>query len=476
MPEILERNGFDTIIQNGTLITRDGPENVSVAIRGGVVAAIDPPRWSTSEHRIDATGQVLLPGLVDPHSHFWDPGATHREDWLHGTRSALAGGVTTVIEMPLSLPPTVDVAGLDQKISRVEESAVADAAIWGGVVPAPPDELSARMRALRSRGITAFKVFMCEAAEEFPPCGLDDLSRVLELAAALDVMVGVHAEDPATVHAAENRLRAEGRSDPLAFAASRTEDAELAAVSDAIDRATAASAKLYIVHMSAPAAIDRLAAARTEGLHGYAETCPHYLTLDTSDLEQFGPYAKCAPPLRSQSSVDELWDLVLAGTVDTIGSDHAPFSADEKRAGETDIWAAPNGLTGLQTMLPLLIDEGIHRRGLDWALLARLTATNAADIFGLPSKGRIEVGADADIVFVDPEAVWTVRGTNLLSIAQWTPYEGRRLRGRIIRTLLRGEIVYEDGRVLAAPGSGQLLNVHPSGDPLDPDATTGSQP
>lgn len=457
-------SGYDLLVVDGRVVTPAGVVHTTIAIMEGRIADLGVPPDAPAARRIDAAGAVVLPGLVDPHAHFWDPGATHREDWAHGSRSALAGGVTTVVEMPLSVPPTVDDAALDLKISRVHEHSVVDTALWGGVVPTDPGQLADRMRSLAARGVRSFKVFMCDAAAEFPACGLADLERVLALAVELDVVVGVHAEDAGLIHEAEAKLQAAGRTDPLAYAASRTVHSEVAAVRQVVDAAITAGARLYIVHMSAADAVDVLVNARRNGLDGYVETCPHYLVLDTTDLERRGPWAKCAPPLRDAENVDRMWDRVLAGDVDTIGSDHAPFSAEEKQAGEAKIWDAPNGLTGIQTMLPLLIDEGIHHRGLTWEALARLTSSKAATIFGLDRKGRIEVGADADLVLVDPDQEWVIRGGDLLSKETWTPYEGRRVRGCVSTTVSRGRVVYDDGQIVAAPGSGELLGLGGAGE------------
>lgn len=449
---------YDLVVTGGLVVTPDGARTTNVAILDGVVAQLDADPAAPARRIIDAGGLVVLPGLVDPHAHFWDPGATAREDWAHGSRSALAGGVTTVVEMPLSVPPTVDTAALEEKVARVREHSVVDAALWGGVVPAAEGEIEERMAALAARGISAFKLFMCDAAREFPACGPEDVRRVLREAVALGVVVGIHAEDPGTIHAAEARLRAEGRQEPLAYAASRSLEAELAAVERAVAWSGEAGATTYIVHMSSAEALALVRRARDGGQRVHAETCPHYLTLDLATLEAKGPWAKCAPPLRDAGQVDALWDRVLDGTVDTIGSDHAPFTAEEKRAGEASIWDAPNGLTGIQTMLPLLVDEGIHRRGLSWERLAALTSTNAADIFRLAGKGRIAEGAAGDLVLVDPDEEWTVTGSDLLSVQRWTPYERRQLRGRVKTTLLAGTPVFDGTTVSAEPGSGRLLN------------------
>lgn len=448
---------FDTLVTGGLLVTPSGERVAALGVQDGVVASVDADPAAPAHRVIDATGAVVLPGLVDPHVHLWDPGATHREDWAHGTRSAAAGGVTTVIEMPLSIPPTVDSDALDQKIDRVLAHSVVDVVLWGGIVPAAPKVLEGRLAALAARGVPAFKLFMCDAAAEFPACGPDDVQRALQSAGEHHVLLGVHAEDSTAVTLREAELRAQGRRDPRAYAESRAPQTELAAIEQMVAWVRDSAAAAYLVHVSLAEGVAAIRRARQEGSRLYAETCPHYLVLDLSDLEAQGPWAKCAPPLRERANVERMWDAVLDGSLDTIGSDHAPFSAEEKRAGLESIWEAPNGLTGLQTMLPLLVDEGVHRRGLSWSRLAELTSGNAARIFGLPQKGRLAEGADADLAIVDPDRRWVVRGADLASVARWTPYEGRPLRGAVRSTLVRGAVVYDQGRVTGAGGSGRLL-------------------
>jgi allantoinase len=220
--------------------------------------------------------------------------------------------------------------------------------------------------------------------------------------------------------------------------------------------AKSCGATIYIVHKSSAEGAAIIRAAKRQDQAVFVETCPQYLALDESALRKQGPWAKCAPPLRSAENTERMWKYVIDGTIDTVGSDHAPFTHAEKAAAEDDIWKAPNGLTGIQTMLPLLIDVGVHGHGLSLNRLAEVTSTRAAQIFGLyPRKGVIAIGSDADLTLVDLEAKWTIRGADLLHTAKWTPYEGREVRGRVEMTIVRGTTVYRDGSLQVNPGFGE---------------------
>jgi len=448
---------LDNAINDARIVTPGGVIHGSVGIAEGRIAAIQSDPFS-GVAAIDARGRVLLPGLVEPHAHFWDPGATHREDWAHGTAGAAAGGITTVIEMPLSLPPTVDRAAFQLKLEHARAGAHVDYLLWGGVVPVPSDDLAERMAGLRDLGVVSYKVFMCRAAREFPACDDGVLHEALREGARLDVLMGIHAENDAIIHRREEELKAAGRVDPMAYAESRPKLAERDAIAGVLEMAVETGATIYIVHMSLAegAALVKAAKARGQGCH--VETCPQYLVLDDSALRDQGPWAKCAPPLRDRENTDRMWQYVLDGTIDTVGSDHAPFTPEEKEAGANEIWEAPNGLTGIQTMLPLLLDEGLGRRGLSLERLAEVTSTNAARIFRLyPRKGVIAPGSDADFALVDLDAEWTISGSELLHKAKWTPYEGRRVKGRVDLTMVRGVVVYRDGRMQVEPGYGRFV-------------------
>jgi dihydroorotase (multifunctional complex type) len=284
------------------------------------------------------------------------------------------------------------------------------------------------------------------------------LLHALRQGARLGVVMGIHAENDAVIEHLQSELQANGRRDPMAHAESRPPFAEEEAIDRVIGMAAAVGATIYIVHMSLAEGAAIIRAAKRRGQAVYVETCPQYLALDDSALREQGPWAKSAPPLRPAENTERMWDFVIDGTIDTIGSDHAPFTHEEKAIGEDDIWQAPNGLTGIQTMLPLLLDAGVHGHGLSLNRLAEVTATRAAQIFGLyPRKGVITIGADADLTLVDLDAAWTIRGTDLLHKAKWTPYEGRTVRGRVDMTLVRGTTVYSDGAVQVPPGFGQFV-------------------
>lgn len=448
---------LERAINNATVVTPGRVFHGSVGIAGGRIVVLDERPLHAADV-LDAGGRALLPGLIEPHGHFWDPGATDREDWAHGTAGAAAGGITTVIEMPLSLPPTVDADAFRLKLDLATRHSRVDFLLWGGVTPATDTEVTRRMEELTSLGAASYKVFMCHAAREFPACDDGVLLHALREGARLGVVMGIHAENDAVIEHLQSELQASGRRDPMAHAESRPPFAEEEAINRVIGMAAATGATIYIVHMSLAEGAAIIRAAKRRGQAVYVETCPQYLALDDSALREQGPWAKCAPPLRPAENTERMWEYVIDGTIDTVGSDHAPFTHEEKAVGQDDIWRAPNGLTGIQTMLPLLVDAGVHGHGLSLSRLAEVTATRAAQIFGLyPRKGVIAIGSDADLTLVDLDAEWTIRGADLLHKAKWTPYEGRTVRGHVDLTMVRGTTVYADGALEVDPGFGQFV-------------------
>ena len=397
-----------------------------VRVTGETIRAVardlDP---TADETVVDATDRLLLPGMIDVHVHFRQPGFGHKETWATGSRSAAAGGVTTVVDQPNTEPPTVDGRAFDEKADLATDSLV-DYGINGGVTAAwNPDSLFERP--LFALG----EVFLADSTGDM---GIDSalFETAVEASEGADVRVTVHAEDAALFEESVRLGGANERHDADAWSAFRTADAE----SEAVDRACASArnrgADIHVAHASTPEGID---IAEKAGMS--CEVTPHHLLLSRDDLDRLGTHGRMNPPLRSEARRQAVFERVVDGTVDVIATDHAPHTGAEKNA---DIWDAPSGVPGVETALPLLLE--LARRGdLGYERVRDLTATNPAEIFDLPRKGRVETGRDADLVLVDPDASRPVRGEDLHTKADWTPFEGFDAVFPEL-TLVRGHVVY----------------------------------
>jgi allantoinase len=365
--------------------------------------------------------------------------------------------VTTIVEMPLSQPPTTDLQRFVRKRELGQPQAIVDFALWGGTVQRADTTEIPRMLA---EGAVGIKAFMCGSDPSYP--GSDDaqLLRALHALRDMPFMLGVHAENDALLTDGIATMRAAGRRDPLAHAESRPPIVEIEAVNRAILLAEQVGAWVHIVHMSTAGAADLVAAAKARGARVTCETCPQYLALDEDDLVRLGPLARCAPPLRGREHVEALWDHLAASTIDCVTTDHCGYSYESRLAGHEDIFEAPNGLPGVQTLLPVVITEA-RRRGFAWEDIARLLAGAPARLWRLaPRKGTITVGADADLVLWDPARRWTIRGADLAQRHKWTPFEGFEATGRVVRTMQRGRTLYDEssGQAEFAPaGTGQFI-------------------
>ncbi|OEO31924.1 allantoinase [Devosia insulae DS-56] len=449
----------DLYFRNARVVTEEREFLGGVTVAGGRIAGVmegDPS--VAARDSIDATGLLLLPGLVDAHVHFSEPGRGHWEGFETGSRAAAAGGVTTFVEMPLNAhPPTTDAAALALKQAAAAVSHV-DYALWGGLVDDNLNDLAD----LQHGGVVGYKAFMVTATD-FARSDRRILRAGMEQIAGFGSFLAVHAEDEAMTLRLAAELRAEGRRDRLAWGESRPIAAELAAIDEAIALADATGARLHIVHVSSAAGIDRISAAKRRGMKVTAETCPHYLCFDETDLVRLGPVAKCAPPLRPPAERERLWDRVLAGAVDVIASDHSPCLWPEKTAGDDDIFAAWGGISGLQSTLPALLTEGVERRGLRLTELVRMTAAAPARLFGFGDrKGRLAVGADADLVLVDPKAAFVLAANDLFYRNRHSAYVGAQFTGSVNRTISRGLTVYHDGRIVGPAGHGRRLEAAPT--------------
>lgn len=443
------------LIRGGHLVDELSVRRADLLITDGLVQAILPPgRDLEVEQVVDATNLHILPGLVDAHVHFNEPGRTDWEGFLSGTTAAAAGGITTVCDMPLnSHPPTLDARALGIKRAVVAEHAVVDYAFWGGVVPESLEHLAE----LQQGSVVGIKAFLCDSGlADFAPLDEFGLVEAMQRCAELQppLLLALHAEDATETHRRGQAARAAHRSGGLDWAASRPPATELRAVEAALDASRETGARLHFVHISTAAAARLIAAARNEGQDVSVETCPHYLLLDETDLQRLGPFGKCAPPLRARSEVDQLWQCVLDGAIDWIASDHSPCPPDMKQTA--DIWLAWGGLAGVQTLLPALLDEGVHARELSLPKLVSLTAGTPARRLGLyPKKGVLDPGSDADFVLVDLDRAWTLQSPDLRTRWPINPFVGRTFRGQVLATFVRGMQVWANGELCVQPGFGR---------------------
>lgn len=445
---------YDLVVANGLLVTPRGTFPGCVGISGGRIVDVAEDRLDGHEV-MDARGRLVLPGAVDLHVHFNEPGRTHWEGWGPGSRAAAAGGVTTAVEMPLNAnPPTTTVQSLQAKVAAAQAQSAVDFALWGGLITDNLDDLAA----LAAGGVIGFKAFMCETGTpEFTRVDDDRLHEGLVRLRALKQLLAVHAESHAITRDLTERLRAEGRRDRRAWGEARPPVAELEAIDRALFLAREAGCRLHIVHVSIPEGVEAVRRARVAGQAVTVETCAHYLTLTDDDLVRLGPVAKCGPPLRDTGRRRALWDAVLAGHVDCVTSDHSPCPTEDKTRGDDDIWQAWGGITGVQTLVPLMLTEAVYHRGMPPGQFATLLAANPAKIAGLwPRKGAIQVGADADLIIVNMEREWTVERGWLQSRYPHSPFVDRKMKGWIELVLRRGQTIARDGAVIAE-GGGEWL-------------------
>ena len=443
-------SALDLAIRGGTVVAPDGARRADVGIADGRIVAVAEALDDAARADLDATGLHVLPGAVDAHVHFNDPGRTAYEGFETGTRAAAAGGTTTIVDMPLNAqPPTIDARAFDRKRAAAERTALVDFALWGGLVPGD----AARLDELAERGVVGFKAFMSDTTmPEFAMADDLTLYEGMARAATLGLPVAVHAESEAITSALAARARREGRRGVRDYLRSRPAIAEVEAIGRALLLAEETGCALHVVHVSTGRGVALVAEARARGVDATCETCPHYLVFDEDDAERLGAVAKCAPPLRPAAERDALWAAI--GDIALVASDHSP-SLPELKQGD-DFFAIWGGITGCQVLLGVLLDAGHHERGLALEQVAALSAAGAARRFRLPGKGRVEPGADADLALVDLAGATALGGETLLHRHPHSPWAGRTLRGRIARTLVRGTTVFADGRV-AGPPAGRLV-------------------
>jgi allantoinase len=432
----------DLVIRGGTVVTPGGVSVADIAVTDGVISAVDS-NLPTAPEEIDATGLHVLPGGIDSHVHFNEPGHTDWETIANGSAALAAGGYTAFVDMPLnSLPVTIDGAAFDLKLAAASASSTLDFGLWGGLVPGNLD----RLEELHARGVLGFKAFMCPSGlDEFAACDESTLREGMRRVAALGSILLLHAEDAEVVDSLSREAIAHGMTGARDFVRSRPANAELNAISRAISFAEETSCAIHIVHVSTAQGMRWIQEAQTSGVNVSGETCPHYLLYAEDDLERLGGLGKCAPPFRTAEDREGLWAMVADGSLPMVVSDHSPSAPDLKR-GE-DFFKLWGGISGCQSTRQLLL-EGAHQRSIDVAVIAAATATNVARRFGLARKGEVAVGFDADLWLVDLSHEGVVRREELLYCNPFSAHEGQPIRGRTVRTLVRGRTVFADGQVV----------------------------
>ncbi len=448
---------YDLIIRNGYIVTEESTRRGDIMVQDQKIVEIgeSAAQGKMAKLDVDATDLHVFPGLIDTHVHFNEPGREEWEGLASGSRSLAAGGVTAFFDMPLnSNPPTTSLHAFELKKQAAEAKSIVDFGLWGGLVPGNFDSLEA----LHKAGVIGFKGFMSNSGiDEFLYVNDDTLLQGMQKIAELGSIIALHAESDVITNALANAYKQSGKVSIRDYVASRPILSEIEAVGRAAAYAGVTGCKLHIVHASSGEVVDFISRLKQKGIDISVETCPHYLAFSVEDFEQIGGLAKCAPPIREREHVEALWEALAAGEIDIIGSDHSPAPASMKvmKNNIFDLWG---GISGAQSTLNVLLEEGYWSRGLSLEQIARVTSTNPAKRFGLyPHKGTISEGYDADLALVDLNKSFTLLQSQLQYRHAHSPYVGKTFRGTIEYTFVRGEMKFQKGEIMNPASPGKMV-------------------
>jgi len=449
-------------IKSARIVENDQIKTVAIYVEKGKIKNIVPGNESLLPvvKEIDAKGNIVFPGFIDPHVHFDDPGFTEREDFETGTRSAAAGGITTIIDMPCtSIPPVTNGSNFDNKLNIVKPKAYVDFAFWGGVTPEQVEsgEYKKSLEELKDRGIIGVKFYTISGMELYPRMPVPNMDKAFRLMKELNLVCAVHAEDYYLVDYYSRLMQEMGREDPESWSLGRTYEAEPEAIWSVVGITEKVGNKLHIVHLSTKAGLDIIRWAKSHGVDATTETCPQYLIFTAEDFKKTGSILKIAPPLRKKEDREELWKGLKDGSIDFICTDHAAGKYPEEKSSP-DIWKNYAGIPGTQLAVPVMLHYGYHKGKLSLGEIQKLMSENAAKRYGLyPQKGIIKIGSDADLTVIDLEKEWVINPSGLESKGKYSPFFGKRIKGKVYMTMVRGEVVYrEDKGIIGTKGYGKL--------------------
>lgn len=451
-------NNYDLLIKNGTVVTAKEQYMADVAVKNGKIVAIGLNLGGEAQTVVDAEGKLVLPGALDAHTHLAMPfgGTVSSDSYLTGTRSAACGGVTTIFDYPVQHAGETIIGLVNSKKAVLEKEACVDYAMHCCITDLNGGTILDEMEQAVAEGITSYKCFLVYKKEGMM---VDDatLATLMLRAKELGAIINVHAENPDLIDLYTAKFLSEGKTSAWYHYMSRPEFVEAEADKRAAHWAKHLQAPLYVVHMADKEGLEAFIQAKEEGADVYVETCPQYLeyTCDVYKRED-GRNFVCSPPIKGQESQDALWLALKNGMIDTVATDHCPFQSYEKDWGKDDFTKIPNGCDGVEIIYPYMLDAANSGK-LSFERVVELCSTNPARIFGCDDKGAVAVGKDADIVIYDRDKDFTYSVSNTHSNCDHTIWEGKQLHGYPVMTFVRGNLVYDNGEFVGAPGLGKYV-------------------
>ena len=444
----------DLVINNGIVVTPYSAVKASVAIKDEKIIAVGAAEaMPPAQENLDATGLHVLPGAIDVHVHFRDPGYPNKEDWVSGTAAAAFGGVTTVFDMPNTIPPTGNAEILAAKHKIAGKKAYVDFGLYGLL----GEDTIGNVPDLVEGGVIGFKLYMGNTFGKVPSPSTGAMLEAFEVVAETGKRISLHAETNSIMERRQTRLTEGGRHDPLSHIASRPAVVAVEAVSRACILSEWTGARIHILHISSADELRPLREAKARGVDVTGETCPQYLFLSTDDYQRFGGVIRVNPPVREKDNQEPIWAALADGTIDMIATDHAPHTLEEKT--RNDIWAVDCGFPGVETQMPAMLTQ-VNAGRMSICDYVRWSAFNPARTWGLyPRKGAIQVGSDADLALVDLGHAWTIDDAKIQSRSKISPWHGRKVKGLPVHTIVRGRFVMRDRTLM--PGTlGHGRSVH----------------